>query len=78
MISVVVTICHLITLEPGSVPVTACFERVAGKVEINLNACVFLQPGVANWKENSRYAGDDYFIGAIRCVEGDYRSEAEL
>ena len=78
MISVVVTLCHLITLDPNSKPLTTCFERVAGKIEISINSCGLLMPGVADWKEKSRYAGDDYFIGAIRCVEGDYQSEAEL
>lgn len=78
MISVVVTLCHLITIDPQSAPLTACFERVAGKIEISLNSCPYLIPGIADWKEKSKYAGDGYFIGAIRCVEGDYQPEAEL
>jgi hypothetical protein len=71
MITVIVTICHLVTLDPESKPLTACFDRVAGKIEININACGMLMPGVADWKERSRYAGDDYYLGGIHCVEGD-------
>ena len=78
MISVVVTLCHLLTVDPGSAPVTACFERLAGKIEINIHACGLLIPGIADWKEKSRYAGDAYFVGAVRCVEGDYQSKDEL
>jgi hypothetical protein len=78
MISVVVTLCHLVTVDPQSTPITACFERVAGKNEISISACGLLMPGIADWKEKSRYASEDYFIATIRCVEGDYQSKDEL
>ncbi len=73
MISVVVTLCHLVTLDPHSAPLRTCFERVAGKIEMNINACGLLLAGVVDWKEKSPYAGDEYVIGAIRCESGNYQ-----
>lgn len=75
MISVVVTLCHLITLDPQSAPLTACFERIAGRIELGKIACPFLMPGVIDWKEKSKYAGADYYIGGIRCEDGDYQED---
>jgi hypothetical protein len=78
MISVVVTLCHLVTVGAGAKSFTGCFERTAAHVEINVNACGTLMPAVADWFSKTEYAdGDEYWISSIRCVEGDYRANGD-
>lgn len=76
MISVVVTICHLIAGQHG--PFTVCFERLAGKIDLDPRACGLLMPGAIGWKEKSKYAGPRYFLKSVECVEGDFSPKDEL
>lgn len=78
MLSVVVTLCHLVTLDPQSKPLTACFERIAGRIEIGAVACPYLLPGAVQWKESGQYAGNDYYIGGVRCEGGNYEIKDDL
>lgn len=78
MVSIVVTLCHLVTVDPAKLTITACFERIAAKVPMqNVNQCGMQLAKVADWFGKSEYADGTYFIGAIKCAEGDYHVDSE-
>lgn len=67
-ISVVVTICHM--LSGISAPV--CREELAYQADMPMQACMLAQPAIADWKSKSIFAGDQWHIGKIRCIPGNY------
>jgi hypothetical protein len=37
-----------------------------------MQACILSQAALADWKTHSIYAGEQWAIGRIKCVPGDY------
>jgi hypothetical protein len=37
-----------------------------------MQACILSQAALADWKAHSIYAGEQWAIGRIKCVPGDY------
>jgi len=67
MISVVALMCHALTSGP------LCHEVVVASLEDDNNAkqvCNLGQAALAEWKANSKFAGDDWYIGRFRCTPG--------
>ena len=64
--SVLVTICHLVTL--GDVQRPVCHEEIATSGRTHMEACQLAQAGIAQWWGNSRWSDEDYEIGGWRCV----------
>jgi hypothetical protein len=67
-ITVVALMCH--SLANISQPV--CREEIVVKDEMPMQACMLSQPALAEWKANSIYRSDQWKIGRIKCVPGDY------
>ena len=70
MITIVVTVCHLIAGEPD-----ICYDRVVGRTDTATRimvSCEMSQPALAEWKGHSIYAGDDWWIAGYRCLSGNY------
>jgi hypothetical protein len=79
VLTVVATLCHLVTVDPAEPPVMSCFETVAGQVEGSSDKlCGLMQPGLAQWKANSRFADDEYGIERWRCEIGVYEPDGTL
>jgi len=66
-ISVVVLLCHTL----GGIPQPVCREEIVVKDEMPM-ACILSQAALADWKAHSIYAGEQWEIGRIRCVPGNY------
>jgi hypothetical protein len=65
-VSVVALMCHVLA---GSPPL--CHEVVVGEVEGETTASVCGNiPALAQWKANSQFSSDDWYIGHIRCDAG--------
>lgn len=64
--SILVTVCHLITL--GSTPTPACHQVIAAQHRDRDEVCSLAQPGIAQWKANSKFADDEFYIGGWQCV----------
>lgn len=60
--AIVVTVCHV----EG-----ACREVVA--TEQAMPACIISPADLADWKEHSRYRGEQWTIGRVRCEGSGYR-----
>jgi hypothetical protein len=66
-ITVVVLLCHTV----ASIPQAVCHEEIVVRDEMPM-ACILSQAALADWKAHSIYAGQQWEIGRIRCVPGDY------
>lgn len=64
--SIIVSICHSILV--GSVQTPACHEEIAIKHRTRVEACMLAQMGLAQWKGNGQYAGDEFYLGGWRCA----------
>jgi hypothetical protein len=66
MIYVVALMCHVLASEPA-----LCHEVVVGRVEGNTpaNVCSNIA-ALAEWKGQSPFSGDDWYIGKVRCGQG--------
>ena len=67
-ITVVAVMCH--ALAAISEPV--CREDVVVKEDMPMQACFLSQPALAEWKEHSMFRSEQWTIGRIKCVSGDY------
>ena len=68
-ISVVVSICHALS----GITSPVCHEEIVVKDEMPMQACMISQAAIADWKERSKYRGDQWTIGRIKCAIGDYQ-----
>lgn len=64
--TVLATICHVILV--GNTETRACHQVIAGQHLDRTVACTLTQPGLAQWKANSKYADDEFSIGGWQCV----------
>jgi hypothetical protein len=70
MIRIVATLCHLVTIDPASHPLTVCHRETIAWLDMNINQCGLLLPGVVDWKgKSAKYAGDDWIIAGVQCTE---------
>lgn len=67
-ITVVALLCH--SLAGISQPV--CREEIVVEQDMSLQACIFSQAALADWKERTIYRGPQWSIQRIKCVPGDY------
>jgi hypothetical protein len=81
-ITVVVVMCHTIGAffpeSVGTEPDPVCREEIIIKTDMPMQACVLSQPALADWKERSIYRGDQWRIGRIMCVPGDYVAKERI
>lgn len=64
--SIIVSICHTIIV--GTVAMPACHMEIAFKHRTRVEACTLAQMGIAQWKGNSKFADDEFYIGGYSCV----------
>jgi hypothetical protein len=67
-ITVVAVMCHAL----GAIPQPVCREEIVVKDDMPMQACFLSQPALAEWKEHSIFRGEQWTIGRIKCVPGDY------
>ena len=67
-ITVVALMCHTL----ASIPQPVCREEIVVKDDMPMQACMLSQPALADWKAHSIYSGEQWAIGRIKCVPGDY------
>lgn len=67
-ITIVALMCHTL----ASIPQPVCREEIVVKDDMPMQACMLSQAALAYWKGRSLYAGEQWTIGRIRCVPGDY------
>lgn len=64
--TVLATICHVILV--GTVQTPACHQEIAGQHLDRAVACNLAQAGIAQWKANSKFADDEFYVGGWQCV----------
>jgi hypothetical protein len=67
-ITVAALLCHAL----AGIPQPVCREEIVTKQDMPMQACIFSQAALAQWKEASIYRGSAWTVGRIRCVPGDY------
>lgn len=67
-ITVVALMCHSL----AGITTPVCREEIVIKQDMPMQACEMSQAAVADWKEKSIYRGEQWSIGRIRCIPGDY------
>ena len=67
-ITVVAVICH----DLGTISQPVCREEIVVKQDMAMQACFLSQPALSEWKEHSIFRGEQWTIGRIKCVPGDY------
>ena len=60
--------CHSL----ASIPQPVCREEIVVKDEMPMQTCLRSQAAIADWKAHSIYSGEQWAIGRIKCVPGDY------
>lgn len=68
-ITVVVSICHAL----AGIAAPVCHEEIVVKDDMPMQACLISQAAIADWKQRSIYRGDQWTVGRIRCIPGDYQ-----
>jgi hypothetical protein len=75
-ITVVAVMCHTLgAITPQSVGTlsdSVCRGVIVIKDDMQMQFCTLSQPAIADWKEQSIYRGDQWWISRIKCVPGDY------
>jgi hypothetical protein len=66
-ITVAALMCHTLAS-----PQPVCREEIVVKDEMPMQACILSQAALGDWKAHSIYAGEQWAIGRIKCVPGDY------
>jgi hypothetical protein len=70
MITVVAMLCHMV--EAITSPV--CHEEIVVRTQMTIMECMMgHQQAVSEWKENSRFQGDQWKVTLVRCAPGDYQ-----
>ena len=69
-ISIIAVVCHALAGAPSDL----CHEELITKTEMenSIIACALTQPALAEWKMNSKFAGDQWYVKRVRCVPGNY------
>lgn len=69
-ISIVAIVCHMIAAAPSDV----CHEELIMKTETDGSSILACsnQAAIAEWKMNSKFAGNQWWIKRIKCVPGSY------
>src|ERR1700691_5663422 len=67
-ITVVAVMCHAL----GAISQPVCREEIVVKDDMPMQACILAQPALAEWKEHSMFRGEQWTVGGIKCVPGDY------
>lgn len=67
IVTVVAIVCHTL---PGLPQL--CHEEIVARQEMPMQACLISQAALADWKSKSKYRGDQWTIGRIKCVPGAY------
>jgi hypothetical protein len=67
-ITVVALMCHTL----ASIPQPVCREEIVVKDDMPMQACMLSQAALADWKGRTIYASEQWTIGRIKCVPGDY------
>jgi hypothetical protein len=67
-ITVVALLCHSLAGISGPV----CHEEVVVKNEMPMQLCALAQPLIADWKEKSRFSGEQWNVVGFHCEDGDY------
>jgi hypothetical protein len=67
-ITVVAMMCHTL----GTIAQPVCREEIIVKDDMPMQACFLSQAAIAEWKERSIFRGDQWTVGRIKCVPGDY------
>lgn len=69
MITLVAVVCHAL----GTISAPVCHEEVVVKKEAEMMTCMRMaQPVVADWKEKSKFSGDQWTVVGVACRPGDY------
>ena len=68
-VSIVAVMCHALAGVPS-----VCHEELITKTEMenSIIECAMTQPALAEWKMNSKFASDQWWIKRIKCAPGDY------
>ena len=67
-ITVVALMCHTL----AGIPRPVCRKEIVVKDDVPMQTCMLSQVALADWKGHSIYAGEQWTIGRIKCVPGDY------
>jgi hypothetical protein len=67
-ITIVALMCHTMT----GINAPVCREEVVLKQDMPMQACVFSQPAIAEWKERTIFRGSNWTVQRIKCAPGDY------
>jgi hypothetical protein len=73
-ITVVALMCHTL----ASIPQPVCREEIVVKDDMPMQTCILSQAAIADWKGRSIYAGEQWTIGRIKCVPGDYVTKGAI
>lgn len=68
-ITVVVSICHALAGISSSI----CQEAIVAHDDMPMQACMISQAAIADWKEKSKFRGEQWHIARIRCIPGEYQ-----
>jgi hypothetical protein len=69
MMSLVVLICNVVDGAPA-----LCHEEIVARAQMNMASCYMgYQAVIAEWKEHSRFQGDQWRVARIKCESGDYQ-----
>lgn len=66
--TVVAVLCHSLAGIPA-----VCHEEIVAQQNMPMQQCMMGQPELADWKEKSRFRGEQWHIARIRCIPGDYQ-----
>lgn len=85
IVSVVVTICHMVLTQPPEQGylvdpdrmqpaeyLETCHDDVLAQEDMPLQVCMLSQPQIAYWKEHSIYATPAWKVKRWRCIPGKY------
>lgn len=75
MITVAVIICHML----AGISDPVCHEEIVAHAEKTIADCQMeSQLVVADWKENSKFKGDEWAIKKIGCFHGYYQPKDSI
>lgn len=72
IVTIVAVLCQNLAGVPASQPVIVCHEEIVVQGEMDMSACFVSQPGIAEWKMQSRFRSQDWEVARIRCIPGIY------
>jgi hypothetical protein len=68
MMTVVALLCHML----ADIAAPICHEVIVTRQEMTMQRCESgMQIGIANWKGQSIYKGDQWTVAEVQCIPGD-------